>query len=112
MAKCPYCGKRLVKHERYCWHCENDLSKWVDKEQSPKCFIATAAYGTPFVREVQILRNFRDKRLENNFFGSLFVGVYYKISPPIANIIEKNDFFKKIVRVSLKPIIKLIKTIK
>jgi predicted amidophosphoribosyltransferase len=112
MTKCPYCGKELVADERYCFHCENDLSKLVNKEQKPKCFIATAAYGNSFVKEVQILRNFRDKKLKNNFLGLLFIKFYYKISPPIAKIIEKNEFIKKIVRVSLKPVTKIILKIK
>lgn len=108
MAKCPYCGKGLGENERYCFHCENDISKTADKEEKPKCFIATAAYGSPFVKEVMVLRNFRDKKLKNNFLGLLFIKFYYKISPPIARIIDKNEFLKKIVRISLKPIIKLV----
>ena len=107
MADCPYCGKKLGGDERYCIHCENDLSKWTDKAQEPKCFIATAAYGSPFAEEVQVLREFRDKRLKNNFFGLLFVWFYYKVSPPIAKIVEGNRFFKKIVRKSLRPVVKL-----
>jgi len=107
MANCPYCGKELGEDERYCTHCENDLSKWTDKAQKSKCFIATAAYGSPFASEVQILRDFRDKRLKNNFFGLSFVWCYYKVSPPIAKIIEKNGFLKKIVRTSLRPVVKL-----
>jgi len=31
MVKCPYCGRELTKHERYCYHCEHDLSKVVDE---------------------------------------------------------------------------------
>ena len=108
MSKCPYCGKELEKNERYCFHCENDLSKFVDKEQKPKCFIATAAYENTLAKEIQILRDFRDEKLNNNFFGALSIKFYYKISPPIAKIIEKNEFLKKIVRASLKPVIKII----
>jgi len=36
MAKCPYCGKELSADERYCWHCENDLSKVRDKLEKPE----------------------------------------------------------------------------
>jgi len=30
-AKCPYCGRELTKHERICYHCEQDVSKAVDE---------------------------------------------------------------------------------
>ena len=33
MTKCHYCGRTLTKHERYCYHCEQDLSKVVDAEE-------------------------------------------------------------------------------
>jgi len=62
------------------------------------CFIATAAYGTETAAELDILRNFRDQVLLKNTLGSLFVEAYYKVSPPIANLIEKNDFLRAVVR--------------
>ncbi|MBS3102391.1 hypothetical protein J4458_03005 [Candidatus Woesearchaeota archaeon] len=111
MANCPYCGKKIKEGERYCWHCENDVSGIVDKEEAPKCFIATAAYGTPFAREVGILRNFRDKKLRKNFIGIVFIKFYYKTSPAVAKIISKNKFLKKIVRIALKPAVKFAEKI-
>ncbi len=35
MIKCPYCGRKLVEHERYCYFCEQDLSKVVDALEKP-----------------------------------------------------------------------------
>jgi len=35
-ARCPYCGRRLVKTERYCWFCEHDVSNVVDEEEKPR----------------------------------------------------------------------------
>jgi len=29
--KCPHCGRELTKHERFCYHCEQDVSKAVDE---------------------------------------------------------------------------------
>jgi len=110
MTDCPYCGKEVKEGERYCWHCENDISKVTDEEEASKCFIATAAYGR-FAQEIEILREFRDKKLKNNFLGNKFIDVYYKISPGIAKIVYKNEFLKKIVRMALKPIIKIVKKI-
>ena len=108
MTHCPYCGKVIKEGERYCWHCENDISKFADKEESSKCFIATAAFGTPFAEEIDILRKFRDEKLKSSFIGIAFVKVYYKISPPIAKIISKHRFLKRLARGILKPVVKFI----
>jgi len=62
------------------------------------CFIATAAYGTETASELDVLRDFRDQVLLKNDLGSRFVEAYYKLSPPIANLIEKNDFLRAVVR--------------
>ncbi len=35
MAKCPYCGRLLTKHERFCYHCEQDVGKAVDESERP-----------------------------------------------------------------------------
>ena len=35
MAHCPYCGRELTKHERFCYHCEQDVSKTVDGAERP-----------------------------------------------------------------------------
>ncbi|KKR78821.1 MAG: hypothetical protein UU24_C0024G0002 [Candidatus Nomurabacteria bacterium GW2011_GWA2_40_9] len=36
MTRCPYCGKILHPQERYCWHCELDVSNIRDEEEKPK----------------------------------------------------------------------------
>lgn len=108
MVKCPYCGKKLSSDERWCQHCENDVSEKVIKSMKPHCFIATAAYGNPFIYEVQVLRNFRDEKLEKNFLGRAVINLYYKFSPPIARVLEKSETLKKIVRLMLRPIVNLI----
>ena len=35
MTKCPYCGRKLREHERYCDFCEQDIGKHVDKSEKP-----------------------------------------------------------------------------
>ena len=67
------------------------------------CFIATAAYGSPLDSHVDTLRSFRDQYLETNPLGSAFVSLYYKVSPPMADYIEKHPTLKPIVRVALIP---------
>ena len=109
MAKCPYCGRKVSDTERYCYFCEEDISKTRDKEEKPKCFIATAAYGSPYAREIYILRRWRDNSLNTNYFGRLFVKIYYKVSPPIARLVERNKFMKKTVRSFLDIVLKFFK---
>jgi hypothetical protein len=67
------------------------------------CFIATAAYGTPMAEEIQVLREFRDKYLLTNPPGQVFVGLYYRVSPPIADFIIEHPGLKPIVRAGLLP---------
>lgn len=73
------------------------------------CFIATAAYGTETAAELDILRDFRDQVLLKNALGSRFVEAYYKLSPPVADFIAKNDFLRAVVReVLVDPVVKLL----
>ncbi|HRR95791.1 MAG TPA: hypothetical protein P5150_03545 [Candidatus Ratteibacteria bacterium] len=73
------------------------------------CFIATAVYGTPLAKEVQVLCQWRDEYLLKNWAGRGFVKFYYKISPPIADFIRENTWVKGITRVLLTPIIYIVK---
>ncbi len=75
------------------------------------CFIATAAYGTPFAEEINILREWRDSFLTKHTFGRIFVNFYYKSSPPIADFIRNKKSLRAIVRFLLNPIAKLLKSI-
>jgi len=75
----------------------------------PDCFIATACYGTPMAEEVKILRNFRDQHLMTDPVGKAFVQAYNKYGPKAADFIRDKEPLKKIIRLCLKPIIRLIK---
>ena len=69
------------------------------------CFIATAAYGTPMAKEIQILREFRDEYLLTNTVGRALVDFYYRVSPPLAEFITEHPSLKPIVRAGLLPAI-------
>jgi hypothetical protein len=73
------------------------------------CFIATAAYGTDTAREIDILREFRDEVLLPDRLGAEFVSLYYRISPPIANLISQHQVLRTTVRVGfVDPIVKIL----
>ncbi len=69
------------------------------------CFIATAAYGSPMAKQVDILRRFRDAYLLTNSIGRTFVDLYYRNAEPIAQYIESHPRLKPFVRVLLYPLI-------
>ncbi len=81
----------------------------IKEEPSSGCFIATACYGDYNSPEVKFFRAYRDNVLIKNYFGRLFVSLYYIISPPIATQINKSDFLKRLIRKRvLGPILNLI----
>jgi hypothetical protein len=69
------------------------------------CFIATAAFGSPFETHVVILRQFRDAYLLHSRLGHAFVKCYYRYSPPIADFIAKHDSLMYTVRIGLMPLV-------
>jgi len=81
-----------------------------EKPKSNSCFIATAAYGTPFAEEIDVLRDWRDDYLAQSYLGRAFIKTYYSLSPPVANNISTSETKKKIVRITLDPIVKILKS--
>ena len=69
------------------------------------CFIATAAYESPLMPHVQILRAFRDRFLGQNRLGSFLVKAYYRYSPPMAHYITQHNNVKHMVRLGLLPVV-------
>ncbi|MFP3898149.1 MAG: InlB B-repeat-containing protein [Dehalococcoidia bacterium] len=70
------------------------------------CFIATAAYGTPAAQQIDVLREFRDAVLMQSRLGSWLVALYYRTSPPIAEVIAGSGFVRSLVReVLIDPIV-------
>ena len=77
------------------------------------CFIATAAYGTRSAEEINILREFRDEYLLDSLPGEIFVNTYYKISPPIANVISEIEIYRLVVKeVFIDPLVYMVELTK
>jgi hypothetical protein len=119
-AKHEYRGPDRTNRVAYpTYYLDRLRGRWVidriDIEQRPhsstKCFIATAAFGSPMAKDVVVLRNFRDKYLLTNKPGRVFVSTYYQASPPVANWIAGHDYARAFVRVWLWPMIQLCKLV-
>ena len=107
--KCPKCGGVLKNNTWFCPYCESNVSETYKHKQEPHCFIATAAYGTPWHRDIDVLRNFRDDVLQQTFIGRMFIKTYYAVSPPLAKVVARHHGVRKIVRKCIKLILRGIK---
>ncbi len=68
------------------------------------CFIATAAYGTPFADRLGTFRVFRDDVLLKSAAGTALVEGYYATSPAIADYVATHPGAARVVRGVLTPL--------
>jgi hypothetical protein len=68
------------------------------------CFVATAAYGSPLAPQVAVLRSFRDRYLLPYRSGQAVVGLYARLSPPLAAWLRDHDGVRAVVRGALWPV--------
>lgn len=73
------------------------------------CYIATAAYGSHTVDQVEDLKDFRDIILLKNSVGRALEKFYYTISPPLADYIRGHESFRIATRVTLFPVLYAVK---
>ena len=65
------------------------------------CYIATAVYGSYDCPQVWTLRRYRDNILSRNWYGRLFIRLYYTISPMLVKYFGKTKWFNKLFKPSL-----------
>ena len=83
----------------------DDLDLTVEEPPSSPgiCFIATAAYGSPTAKEVEIMVQFWHEYILTNPLGQGLAYIYGRVGPPIAKFITEHPGLKPIVRAALFP---------
>lgn len=74
-----------------------------------QCFIASSAFRSSQCNEVLILRSYRDTVLKRTTFGRKFIYFYYKISPTLACILDKQSYLKPFVRMTIRLLISCVR---
>jgi len=74
------------------------------------CFVATAAFGTPFADEIHVLRAWRDSVLARSHFGRAFIALYYAVGPMLADRIRGRPRARATIRTLLRPLIMSLKS--
>ena len=81
----------------------------VTKAVARPCVIASAAYGSELVPQIQALREFRDRTIGVTLAGTQFMGVfnalYYSFSPAVADAIVAKPILASLARMLIRPII-------
>lgn len=71
-----------------------ELNEIKKKERPTKgCYIATCVYGSYDCPEVWVLRRFRDRVLDGNFLGRIFISIYYALSPTVVKKLGNHNWF-------------------
>ncbi len=78
------------------------------EESGGFCFIASAAYGSPLAPHVGLLSEFRDGVLLTGTIGRRLVNGYYRLSPPLAQAVERHPLLAAAVRLVLLPVVLLV----
>ncbi|MGZ3724607.1 MAG: CFI-box-CTERM domain-containing protein [Pseudobdellovibrio sp.] len=73
--------------------------------EDKSCFISTAAFGSDMAPEVKTFRAFRNEFLLTNEPGRWFVRTYYRLSPPAAHFIARNETLRAVIRGFLYPLL-------
>ena len=80
-------------------HDDSFIKELIQENEQPKtegCYIATCVYGSYDCPQVWALRRYRDNTLAKNWYGRLFIKIYYKVSPKLVKCFGEQKWFKRI----------------
>lgn len=70
------------------------------------CYVATCVYGSYDCPEVWTLRRYRDNNVAKNWYGRLFIKIYYATSPTIIRFFGKTKWFKNMWKPKLDKMVR------
>lgn len=119
-AFCLLCGDDLDENKgkfdlfgRYYYMCDSCFTQYAfdkDDKKNEGCYIVTSCYGDYNHPDVLVLRQFRDETLSKTYLGSLFVRIYYLVSPEIAKQVKNVPQFNKLLRdYVIRPIVRYLR---
>ncbi|MDI5897825.1 phospholipase D-like domain-containing protein [Flavobacterium yafengii] len=82
-----------------------------NKENSKFCYIATMVYKDTEHPKVEYLRTFRDNKLSQNYFGIIFIKLYYRYSPRFVEILKNKVHINLFLKKTLDILIKILQKI-
>jgi peptide/nickel transport system substrate-binding protein len=90
----------------------SDASEPSGTSNGGKCLIATATFGSELAPQVQLLREFRDKRIMSTVSGSSFMGVfnawYYSFSPYVADYEREQPWLQQTAKGFIYPTLAIL----
>lgn len=98
-----------ITRDEYETEIEVSLQELQEAEQKLKkaktkdgCYIATAVYGSYDCPQVWVLRRYRDLSLADSWYGRMFIGFYYTVSPTIIKCFDNARWFNRFWKKSLE----------
>ena len=85
-------------------------TKAAESKKSEGCYIATMVYESYDHPNVILLREFRDKKLNTNYLGKIFIRGYYRYSPKYVQFVKDKRLMRSFSGRIVKGIVKILKT--
>jgi hypothetical protein len=87
----------------------NNIDEHFLSKNNINCFIVTTTMGDINHPVVVDFRKYRDEILLNNYFGRVFINIYYRIGPVLSKVIKSNSF---LFTISKKLVLRLHKWVR